>query len=97
MNQDESMVSAEMPRYQCHKRVWALKIKAISYDRPSLEGVQRGNATITPEEPGYAPFFVDEAWAMKHRPEAGGYYVVYEDGYKSYSPADAFEGGYTRI
>ncbi|MCK9988658.1 MAG: hypothetical protein AzoDbin1_05130 [Azoarcus sp.] len=27
----------------------------------------------------------------------GGYYVVYEDGYKSFSPAIAFESGYTRI
>ena len=33
----------------------------------------------------------------KHNPEAGGYYVVYEDGYKSFSPAKAFEEGYTRI
>ncbi len=27
--------------------------------------------------------------------EVGGYYVVYEDGYKSFSPAGAFESGYT--
>jgi hypothetical protein len=30
-------------------------------------------------------------------PSVGGYYVVYDDGYKSYSPSEAFEGGYTKI
>ena len=30
-------------------------------------------------------------------PEVGGYYVVHKDGYKSFSPANAFEEGYTRI
>ena len=87
----------EMPKYQCHKKVWALKIKDVTYDRPPLEGVPRGNATITPEDEGYAPFVVDEAWAMKNRPLPGGYYVVYEDGYKSFSPAAAFEAGYSLI
>ena len=30
-------------------------------------------------------------------PRVGGYYVVYADGYKSFSPATAFEEGYTKI
>ena len=51
---------------------------------------------IEPEESGYAPCPVDEAYMQKHQPEVGGYYVVYKDGYKSYSPAKAFEEGYTR-
>ena len=34
---------------------------------------------------------------LKHQPTVGGYYVVYKDGYKSFSPADAFESGYTRV
>ena len=38
-----------------------------------------------------------EEWLDKHNPEVGGYYVVYEDGYKSFSPAKAFEEGYTLI
>lgn len=52
---------------------------------------------ITPDDHGYAPFFVDQAYMDKHKPEVGGYYVVYEGGYKSFSPAKAFEEGYTRI
>ena len=56
-----------------------------------------GSATITPEEDGYAPFKVDCDYVRKHQPKAGGYFVVYKDGYKSWSPAEAFEDGYTKI
>jgi hypothetical protein len=83
---------AEMPRYRCHKEVWALKIKAIEKRDYGRE------ATITPEEPGYAPFDVDAAYLAKHDPQVGGYFVVYPpDGYRSFSPAKVFEDGYTRI
>lgn len=81
-------VAREMPRYQCHKKVWALKIKAVQ----SLDGYR-----IIPEEPGYGPIPVNAEYMDKHRPKAGGYYVVYADGYKSFSPAEAFESGYTRV
>ncbi len=43
------------------------------------------------------PIDVSGAWMAKHEPQVGGYYVVYEDGYTSFSPADAFEKGYTKI
>ena len=56
-----------------------------------------GSATITPAEDGYAPFKVDANYVHKHKPEAGGYYVVYADGYKSFSPAKAFEDGYSAV
>ena len=52
---------------------------------------------ITPAEEGYAPFRVDWEYMHKHKPEVGGYYVVYEDGYKSFSPAKAFEDGYAAV
>lgn len=101
---NESDTGAEMPRYKCHKEVWALKIKAISYDSDiaKLEGRETdGSAIITPEESGYAPFRVNHAFVHKRLPASGpivgGYFVVYKDGYKSFSPADAFEEGYTRI
>lgn len=98
----ESQCAAEMPKYRCHKAVWALKIKSISRDElspaqdPSADREEPG-ATITPVESGYAPFHVDAAYTRKHKPVAGGYYVVYADGYRSFSPAAAFEEGYTRI
>lgn len=44
------------------------------------------------------PGFFDSADYMeRHNPEVGGYYVVYEDGFVSYSPAGPFEKGYTEI
>ncbi len=52
---------------------------------------------LTPAEEGYAAFKVDADFVSKHRPKVGGYYVVYKDGYKSFSPADAFEDGYTKL
>lgn len=85
---DNTGAVVEMPLYQSHKRVWALKIKEV--DR--MNGYR-----IVPEESGYAPVPVNAEYMDKHRPKAGGYYVVYEDGYKSFSPAHAFEGGYTRV
>ena len=93
--------SAEMPRYKSHKTVWALKIASIVLDADAArqDGNREtdGSATITPEDERYGPFKVGPAYVHKHQPKAGGYFVVYEDGYQSFSPADAFESGYTRI
>jgi hypothetical protein len=94
---NEIAAGTEMPRYACHKEVWALKIKAIRQnDQPTdLAG---GSWLLDVEEPGYAPIEVSHIdYVLKHSPHAGGYYVVYKDGYKSFSPAKAFEDGYTRI
>lgn len=103
---DQGSNARPMPQYQCHKKVWALKIKQVivhahpdpNYDdkvwfaSPEFQG---GHLFI--EDDGFAPIAFDADWFRKHNPEIGGYYVVYEDGYKSYSPAKAFEEGYTRI
>ena len=89
--------SMEMPKYKCHKEVWALKIKAIKLDGEGEDRETDGSAMITPEEDRYEPFKVDSAYMHKHKPQVGGYYVVYEDGYKSFSPAKALEEGYARI
>lgn len=81
----------ELPRYKSHKIVHALKIHNIDLD------LESGAAVITPADDGYGPFPVDAEYMGKHKPRIGGYYVVYEDGYKSWSPAEAFEGGYVKI
>lgn len=87
---NEATAQREMPRYQCHKKVHALKIAGI---RPVVGGA----AILTPAEDGYAPFDVDQEYVAKHKPQVGGFYVVYDDGYRSYSPSQAFEEGYTRL
>ncbi len=85
-----------LPRYKCHKEVRALKIADIG--NPNQPGAEDdGSRMIVPAEEGYAPFTVDHSYMSKHKPEVGGYYVVYADGYQSYSPAAAFESGYSRI
>lgn len=83
--------AAEMPRYQSHKRVWALKIGAVGL------GAASGGALLVPDDTRYRPIDVSAEYMRKHDPQPGGYYVVYADGYQSYSPAEAFEGGYTRL
>lgn len=113
----------ELPLYQSHKKVWALKIAAIAreelpnFSRAICKGsialgsgcgtcerctweIEHGpglGAMITPADEGFAPFMVDSAFMLKHRPYVGGYFVQYADGYKSFSPALAFEDGYTLI
>ena len=82
----------EMPRYQCHKQVQALKIAGIS-----LPQNEASDAELAFAEAGYAPKLMPRAWLDKHNPEIGGYLVVYDDGYQSFSPAKAFEEGYKRI
>lgn len=102
----EPLIGISLPRYKCHKEVWALKIKSIEIRNPTIdeletilkdEDVKVIGAIITPQEDGYEPFTVTRDYMMKHEPEVGGYYVVYKDGYQSYSPAKAFEEGYTIV
>lgn len=87
----------ELPKYKCHKEVWALKIKAIKQPEEFKTAYPQGYWIIVPEDESYAPIEVTHDYMVKHHAQVGGYYVVYEDGYKSYSPASAFESGYTKI
>ena len=82
---------AEMPRYRCHKEVQALKIATIA------QRATNGFATLSPADEAYASFQVSPAYIQKHNPVVGGYFVLYKDGYQSFSPAKEFEDGYTRI
>lgn len=79
-----------MQKYKCHKVVEAAKILSV-LDNPTTRGVL---LHLAGEKQGLA---MTLEWELKHKPEAGGYFVRYEDGYTSYSPAGAFEAGYTAI
>lgn len=76
-----------MPKYKCTKEVWALRIECVQSDT-------MGNGYLYPWDEGYGEIKVSPAYMEKHAPYAGGYYVVYKDGYKSFSPPDAFQEGY---
>ena len=80
-----------MKKYKCHKVVEAAKITKIASNH------NRSQDLFFEEDPDYKvdPMNVDEDWVFRHKPEIGGYYVRYEAGYGSYSPAEAFESGYS--
>ena len=77
-----------MNKYQCHKVVEAMKID-------SIEQLDTGLALNSEE--GNHGVYVNQEWVQRHSPQVGGYYVNYKDGYSSYSPAEAFEEGYTLL
>lgn len=80
----------KLPQYQCHKKVRAAKITAM---RPNGDGTH----SLEFEGP-WESIDVQASYMAQHAPQVGGYFVVYEpDGYQSYSPAKAFEDGYTLI
>lgn len=83
------LIESELPRYVCHKEVGALKITAV-------KEVGCGVAALEVEPARFGPIYGDPDWIAKHAPQPGGYLVFYADGYRSYSPAKAFEEGYTR-
>lgn len=82
-----------LPQYQCHKIVSAVRIAELIM----IAGTPTIFPVISPTTGDQASIPVSLAYYNKHQPRVGGYYVRYEDGYESYSPAEAFEQGYTRI
>ncbi len=77
----------ELPRFQCHKIVRAAKILIVI----------RSEGKVSLDLEGVGGIEVSAEFDAKHHPTHGGYFVVYEDGYQSFSPAKAFEDGYTPI
>jgi len=80
----------KLPQYKCHKVVGACKIAELSF-------APDGACYIVPEDSSIERFTVSTDYRAKHQPQPGGYYVVYEGGYESFSPADVFEGGYSIV
>lgn len=77
-----------MQKYKCHKEVMAAKIIGMDiYSASNTGRLLFGDYSVG----------VNEEYLEKHGPKLGGYYVKYSDGYESYSPAEAFESGYTLI
>lgn len=82
----------EYPRYKCHKEVHALKIAAIEF-------AEDGSAKIAPTDSGYGTIKTKRDFRSRFKggEDDLGYFVIYDDGHESWSPAKAFEDGYTRI
>lgn len=90
----------QLPRWKCHKEVWAAKITGMQFG-PDPVLLLAGGGRIYPSPDVWGrinkmvPDFKvgDESWPGL----VGGYYVRYDDGFEMWSPAKAFEDGYSRI
>lgn len=98
---------AGLPQWRCHKVVGAFKITRIEAV-PAAGEVRVSRYRLAGEY--FSGQFVEvgltffRARSSDNRRElevphdyVGGYLVQYEDGYLSWSPAEAFEKGYTPI
>lgn len=80
----------ELKQYRCHKVVNAAKIVGI-------EPWNNSHEVVVLVLDGHTTANVSRDYMRKHSPKIGGYFVQYEDGYRSFSPAEPFEAGYTLI
>lgn len=78
----------KLPVYKCDKKVEAFKISSFGTASKDITTIFGFNGETA---------HVSSSYIDKHDPDVGGYYVRYQDGYESYSPAAAFETGYTLI
>lgn len=85
------MSKNDLPLWQSHKQVRADKIAEIRKDSEGSsqdwilecgQVIRGAHKLVRPNGPA---------------PACGDYFVRYVDGYESWSPASAFEDGYTRI
>ena len=80
-----------MDRYKCHKVVEAGLISRIDHNDNGASLLL--GPTLQDRDPERVQ--VTHAYLSRHMPRIGGYFVRYDDGYESWSPADAFEAGYS--
>lgn len=92
---DGSLQEVSLPEYVCHKVVRAAKIVAIGIGpEPGVDAVPSARRGVRLALEGAAHVDVSQLWMQTKSAQPGGYFVQYEDGYSSFSPAKAFEEGY---
>lgn len=86
-----------MKSYICHKKVQAAKITAIvdhhKRDKENVAGAATKERTLELE--GSDPVIVTKDWIEKRGAKVGCYFVQYEDGYQTCSPAERFDADYS--
>lgn len=82
----------DWPEYESHKIVRAAKI--VGFDTRDTGG--KVCAMVDPGT-GVLEVFNPTVAEMLDKAEVGDWAVLYLDGFKSCSPAKAFEDGYTRV
>lgn len=81
-------MSKELPLYKSHKTVRALEVASVT------EGGPRGRNVFFKDD-SYDPVLCPAEMFARYMPVPGDFYVVYDDGYQSFSPRKAFVEGYT--
>jgi hypothetical protein len=83
------------PKYESHKIVRAAKIVGVERNHGGGKIVQ----AIWVQPVGAAPIekFEPTVTEMAEQAEVGGWAILYPNGFKSISPAKAFEDGYTLV
>lgn len=82
-----------LARFLCHKVVRAGRITSTLDDYQFT--ARKGHISVTVADGG--SIWLPIPAGATRKPKPGDYYVVYDDGYTSLSPAKAFEEGYTLI
>lgn len=83
----------DVPQYTCHKVVRAFKI--AEFRQPPGLSTAAEYVHAIPQAIGLGAYALSGDFVLKHSPAVGGYIVFYDDDYVSYSPAAAFEKGYS--
>lgn len=99
---DLSPPPAGLALYKCHKVVLAGRIHAIE---PDGHPGAYCRLVFTPkdqldEEVGLASclsIVVPQAYVDQHKPEVGGFYVLYTGGIEAFAPGDTFIEGYSKL
>jgi hypothetical protein len=81
----------ELPKYKSYKEVWALEIAKV------IRHEEGGDYGVSFKEGGFAPVALPPEMFSRYTPVPGDFYVVYADGYRSFSPRKAFLEGYNAI
>lgn len=88
----------DWPQYESHKVVRAAKIVGVQ-DNDDGGGVYK--IYVRPDGVEHDGDPIEEFWptvdGMAEKAEAGAWAILYDDGFKSISPAKAFQEGYTLV
>jgi hypothetical protein len=86
---------SELAQWQSHKIVRAGKLMAQQVEHDD----STDHSILTVEDVNGVPckVAVPTNFFARGAPVPGDYVVIYDDGYKSWSPVKAFEEGYTKL
>lgn len=82
-----------LPLYRSHKLVRAAKINDVQHDPGAAFLQLEGGHSIEVD----ADWLQNRVYGTGNTNPAAGYFVVYDNGHTSWSPASAFEGGHTQL